>query len=341
MSDQATLSDGYRVLAALDRADVRRSFAAEVLAGLSESPKRLSSRWFYDDEGSALFGKICDQPEYYPTRCEQQILAAHREDLRALAMDGARPLNVVDLGAGDGRKTRVLLDHLLGAGAAVHYVPIDISEGAMRELVARMRTTLPTLEVHGLVAEYVAGLSWLKDQRPQRRNLVLFLGSSAGNFRRGPLRALLWQLREACSHGDLLLVGFDLKKELPAMVAAYTDRAGMTAAFNTNLLRRINAELGGEFQLERFRHYATYNVASGAIESYLISLQAQSVHVAALDARFDFREWEPIHLEFSYKFLESEVQALAAEAGFLVERHLFDAQRWFLDALWRVDKPDG
>lgn len=333
---------GYRVLTPADTATaggVRDlPIAVEVLTGLSGRPKRLSSRYFYDDIGSELFARICDLPEYYPTRCEHAILTAHQDQIRALAMDGGEPLNVVDLGAGDGRKTRVLLEHFLAARVPLRYVPIDISEGAMRSLVERTRAALPGLDVQGLVSDHADGISWLAAQRPARRNLVLFLGSSIGNFRPAEARALLWRLWDACADGDLLLVGFDLKKDVRVLLDAYNDSAGLASAFNKNLLQRINVELGGDFQLDRFSHFATYNVTSGAMESYLLSNEAQIAHVRALNAEFEFLPFEPIHIEYSYKFLVSDIEELAAALGLAVERYLFDERRWFLDALWRVSK---
>lgn len=332
------MNSGYRVLSPADLAGGRRvrDFALEVLVGLSEVPKRLPSRYFYDDSGSDLFRRITDLPEYYPTRCEHEILERHKADILALTGDG--PLNLVDLGAGDGRKTRVLLEHFAQAGKDFRFVPIDISEGAMRTLVDSVRAHTPDVDVEGLVSEYFEGITWLGDATPDRQNLVLLLGSNIGNFSKPQSRAMLLRLWEAAKDGDLVLIGFDLKKDIEVLLDAYNDPAGVTAAFNKNLLRRINEELGGDFDLARFRHFSTYNVFSGAMESYLVSLEAQTVSIEELHTSFSFESWEPIHTEYSYKYLLSDVEALAAHAGFVIEANLFDERGWFLDSVWRVKK---
>ncbi len=334
------MSDGYRILTPAELAAGRhvRDFALETLVGLSQEPKRLPSRYIYDDVGSELFQRICDLPEYYPTRCEHEILERHKRQI--LALTGEAPLNLVDLGAGDGRKTRVLLEHFTAEGKDFRYVPIDISEGAMKTLVEKVRAQTPAVRTDGIVSEYFEGIAWLGDTSPDRRNLVLFLGSNIGNFGRGQARAMLLRLWEAAKDGDLLLIGFDLKKDIEILLDAYNDPAGVTAAFNKNLLQRINSELGGEFDLERFRHFSTYNVFSGAMESYLVSLEEQTVYIDALHASFSFESWEPIHTEYSYKYLLSDVESLAAHAGFSIEANLFDEKGWFLDSIWRVRKGD-
>lgn len=333
------MTSGYRVLSPAELAGGRRvrDFALEVLVGLSEMPKRLPSRYLYDDHGSELFRRITALPEYYPTRCEHEILERHKGDILALTSDA--PLNLVDLGAGDGHKTRILLEHFLKAGKDFRYVPIDISEGAMRTLVESVRRHTPDVRVEGLVSEYFEGITWLGDVEPDRQNLVLLLGSNIGNFSKAQSRAMLLRLWEAANDGDLVLIGFDLKKDIEILLDAYNDPAGVTAAFNKNLLHRINVELGGTFDLDRFRHFSTYNVFSGAMESYLVSLAAQSVSIEALHTSFSFDSWEPIHTEYSYKYLLSDVEALAAHAGFVIEAQLLDSRGWFLDSIWRVKKP--
>jgi L-histidine Nalpha-methyltransferase len=327
----------YRVLqpADLTAAHGMRRFALDVLNGLSETPKRLPSRWIYDDEGSRLFSAICELEEYYPTRCEAEVLARHTPEIVAQAESTA--LDIVDLGAGDGRKTNIVLE---AAGAAVpdlRYVPIDISEAAMGGLVRATRERFPGLKVSGIVAEYFDGLHWLS-QGSTRRSLVLFLGSNIGNFSRVQARVFLRQLWEALNPGDLVLIGFDLKKDIELLLNAYNDSKGVTAAFNTNLLARINRELGGDFDLSKFRHYATYDVFSGAVESYIVSMARQSVFITELCTGFDFQPWEPIHTEYSYKFLQGDVDELAESTGFRIIGQYHDSRGWFLDSLWQVDK---
>ncbi|MCA9546394.1 MAG: L-histidine N(alpha)-methyltransferase, partial [Myxococcales bacterium] len=272
-------AQGYTVL---DHADPvladspRRAFAEEVLVGLSERPKRLPSKYFYDDAGSRLFQDITELDAYYPTRCEREIFQAHHADL----LDRFRraPFNLIDLGAGDGRKTAVLLEYLIEKGADVRYVPIDISEEAMRIAVDAVGQRFPTLPISGLVADYFDGLRWLAHQT-DRRNLVLFLGSNIGNFDKPRARAFLRRLWNALNPADRVLIGFDLKKDIEALLLAYNDPQGVTERFNLNLLERINRELGGTFNPDKFRFFSTYNVFSGAMESYLVSLVDQRVYI--------------------------------------------------------------
>lgn len=327
----------YKVLSHQDLAGSlgQRRFAIDVLTGLSEQPKSLPSRWFYDDRGSELFARICDLQEYYPTRCETEILSAHADAIHALA--GGAPLNVVDLGAGDGRKTNILLEAFSRAGADLQFVPIDISEAAMRELVGSVEDRFPEMSVNGVVSEYFDGLHWLR-KMGERRNLVLFLGSNIGNFSFARARVFLRQLWEALNPGDLVLIGFDLKKDIELLERAYNDSQGVTREFNLNMLERINRELGGNFDLAKFRHFATYDVYRGAMESYLLSHEAQTVYVEALQQSFDFKPWEPVHTEYSYKYLVSDIESLAADTGFVQVGEFYDSQRWFTDRVWRVEK---
>lgn len=338
MTEHAIEDRGYRVLSPSDlhAGDETREFAYDVLVGLSEKPKRLSSRYFYDDAGSRLFQRIMALPEYYLTDMEREIFEAHKGDIVDTVAD--RPLHVVDLGAGDGSKTSIVLEHLSRRSVDYRYVPIDISEEAMREAVSRVRERIPGIDVEGLVSDYTVGLRWLAQERSERANLVLFLGSNIGNFDRARARAFLRRVWSALAHGDQLLIGFDLKKDIDVLLRAYNDSQGVTAAFNLNLLHRINAELGGHFDVERFRHFGTYDVFSGAMESYLVSLERQSVAIDALHVAFEFEPWEPIHTEYSYKYLRSDVTTLARDTGFAIEAEFLDAKKWFLSSLWRVER---
>ena len=283
------MTESYRVLGPDDLAELhdhRRDFAYDVLVGLSERPKRLSSRYFYDDEGSRLFQQIMDSPEYYLTDAEREILETRAADILRRSM--GEPFDLVDLGAGDGAKTCILLEHLLESGADVRYVPIDISEGAMRSLADSLLSRLPGLKMSGLVSEYVDGVHWLGAHAEGRAKLVLFLGSNIGNFNAGQARAFLRRLWSSLEEGDRVLMGFDLKKDIDRLLGAYNDKRGITARFNLNLLARINRELGANFDLDKFRNFGTYDVFSGAMESYLVSLEEQQVFVPAVAQKFHF-----------------------------------------------------
>jgi dimethylhistidine N-methyltransferase len=329
----------YKVVDAADFAESfseTHEFALDILVGLSEFRKAIASKYLYDAEGSRLFTEITRLPEYYLTDCELEILNAQAPAIARHVLGS--PFNLVELGAGDGHKTSVLIGQFLQATLDFQYVPIDISESAMRELTDLVGAQYPALDTQGLVSEYFNGFKWLNN-RHSRRNFVLLLGSSIGNFTHAKARFFLRNLWSVLNPGDRLLLGFDLKKDIELLLDAYNDSRGVTSAFNLNVLTRINRELGGEFDIARFRHFGTYDVFSGAMESYLVSLERQSVFIDAIGRAFSFSPWEPIHTEYSYKYLITDIEKLASETGFTVREHLFDSRRYFVDSIWEVNKP--
>jgi dimethylhistidine N-methyltransferase len=311
------------------------AFAVDVLVGLSSTRKSLPSKYFYDERGSELFQQITSQQEYYLTKSEMEILDRSCDTI-AQHVDG-EPFNLVELGAGFSQKTTLLLSHLIERNLEFRFVPIDISESAMKGLVQLLGEQFPECEVGGLVTDYFNGLKWLNN-RSHRKNLVLFLGSSIGNFTHAESCVLLRNLWNSLNHDDVMLIGFDLKKDIDLLLRAYNDTGGVTRAFNLNLLDRINRELGGDFDVSKFRHFGTYDVFSGAMESYLVSMEEQLVFIRQIGRSFAFEAWEPIHTEYSYKYLISDIEKLATETGFQVLEHLFDSKRYFADSLWRVHK---
>lgn len=313
----------------------RDAFALDILVGLTEPRKAIPSIYHYDAEGSQLFNQITQQPEYYLTRCELDTLARNKDRLADLV--GPGPVNLIEFGPGDGTKTSLLIEHLVQKGTEFQYVPIDISRSALEELIGIFGSRFPDVEVQGLVADYFSGIKWL-NQGFQRRNVVLFLGSNIGNLDRGQARLFLRNLWMGLNDGDIAIIGFDLKKDIKQLLKAYNDAAGVTAEFNLNLLRRINRELGGNFDTSKFQFFGTYDVVTGAIESYLISLVEQEVYVKEVGRSFDFGRWEPIHTEYSYKYHEADIESLAADTGYQLEEHLYDSQRHFIDSVWRVRK---
>jgi L-histidine N-alpha-methyltransferase len=312
--------------------DDKKRFERDVLDGLGRTPKSLPSLYFYDERGSELFRRIMDLPEYYLTRAERNILERYGDAIAAPFAH--KPCDVVDLGAGDGAKTRILLNHLALARSNVRYVPIDVSEGALVTVLDACSVELPWLSTAGVVAEYEAGIRWLSRSDAQRCRLVLFLGSNVGNLDDVRARGFFSSLHEALLPGDHVLVGFDLVKDARVLHPAYDDTAGVTAEFNLNLLSRINRELGANFDLGAFQHYATFSPARRAMESYLLSRRRQTVRVARRE--YAFEAWEPIHTEISRKYYESDIHAFAEEAGFVPVGHYFDEGGLFVDALWRV-----
>lgn len=312
----------------------REAFARDVQQGLSRRPKSLSSAWFYDDRGSRLFEEITRLDEYYLTRCEHEILSTHASEIgQALA---AGPFRILEIGAGDGHKTEILLRQFVDMGLDFEYVPIDICQRSIVDLVAKLRRTIRgEFLVRGIVAEYQDAFDVLRDHEPMR-NLVLFLGSSIGNFNHAQARHFLRGLRTSLAAGDRALIGFDLKKDPRVLQAAYDDSAGVTREFNLNLLDRINRELGGQFNRRRFAHQAAYNAADACMESYLLSLEQQTVEISELQQSFDFAPWEAIKVEASYKYDPPLIESLAFASGFSIEQQYTDAQEYFVDSLWKA-----
>lgn len=309
------------------------AFAADVLAGLSMTPRQLSSKYFYDDIGSQLFQKITAHPDYYPTRKELEIFQAIQHQLPKL-FDTRGPVEIIELGVGDGHKTRLLLEGFLEAGHQVRYTPIDISWQAM----ALLEANLPrheALQVEGIVGEYIDALNRV-EQHAGRQRIVLFLGSNIGNFDLPGSTSFLQRIRARLATGDHLLLGFDLKKDISVLTRAYNDSAGYTREFNLNLLRRINRELDADFDIDSFDHIGIYNPVMGAMESYLIATRAMEVSIKALAASFHFSPYEPIHTEYSFKYHEDDIEGLCTSADFSIVRHFTDPQRYFLDSLWRA-----
>jgi L-histidine N-alpha-methyltransferase len=308
----------------------RQRFEQDVHAGLAATPKHLSSMYFYDQTGSDLFRSIMELPEYYVTRVEREILLQHAAEITAPLMDAR--WDVIDLGAGDGVKTRILLERLRGRDA--RYVPIDISERALLDAGQACSKSFPWLPVQPVRAEYFAGIAHIAALEPERKRLVLLLGSNIGNLEQPEARGFFRSLRDVLRPGDRVLVGFDLVKDLDVLQRAYDDSAGVTAQFNLNLLRRINRELKGHFHLSDFRHHATFSHARQAMESHLVSKRNQTVRVGK--SSYEFSAWEPIYTEISCKYRESDIHGFAQAAGF-VELGLFtDERNYFIDALWGV-----
>ena len=323
----------------LDNKDIKsselESFAYEVLTGLSRRPKSLPSKYFYDDEGSRLFQKITSLDEYYLTRAEHSIFASQRGSI--LSQTGFRSMNLIELGAGDGHKTFLLIEELLNQSTPFHYYPIDISKGAMESLLLGIQDRFSGISVDGLVSDYFKGLQWI-NQHDSKQNLVLFLGSNIGNFSNEQAHAFLIKLWQVLNPGDMVLIGFDLKKDVDLMTRAYSDSKGVTSSFNLNLLQRINRELNADFDLNTFTHHAFYNPLKGAMESYLLSKIEQSVEIKHLGRNIEFHEFEPIHTEYSYKYTHRDIESLAANAGFSIENNYSDKDGYFVDSLWRVLK---
>lgn len=299
----------------------RDDFCAEVKRGLRQARKQLPCKFFYDERGSALFDRICELEEYYPTRTELAIMRRGAREIAELL--GERCL-VVEYGSGSSAKTRVLLDHLPRPAG---YVPIDISRVHLLRAAGRLSTSYPGLEVLPVCADYTADFSLPERSKDVQKTVAYFPGSTIGNFEPDDARAFLAGIRELCGPASGLLIGVDLKKDPRVLHAAYNDASGVTAEFNLNLLARMNRELDGDFDLSRFAHYAFYNPRLGRIEMHLLSMENQSA--SAADERFDFREGESIFTESSYKYAIEEFASLAGESGYRVDHVWTDDRRLF------------
>lgn len=316
------------------KATTQNIFTADVLQGLSAKPKYLSSKYFYDDEGSRLFQEIMKLPEYYLTRAETEIFQKQtREIFEAFAAD-AEPFDLIELGAGDGTKTSLLIDFFLRERADFRYVPVDISREALTSLTTEFTEKYPALLMRPEQGDYFRTLETFKRQS-DRKKIILFLGSNVGNFSHAQALDFFRSLRRAMNARDRLLTGFDLHKNPKTILRAYDDAQGVTAKFNLNLLKRINRELGGDFNIEEFSHYAAYHPTERAARSFLISQRRQTVSIEAIGERFEFAQWEPIFMEISQKYDLETIDELARESGFEVERDFFDDNRFYVDSLWR------
>lgn len=315
---------------------LNETFATDVIEGLSSTPKFLSSKYFYDEKGDAIFQQIMEMPSYYLTRSEYQIFDTHKEALLQLFGANKAPFHLIEFGAGDGLKTKVLLKHFLNQQACFRYLPIDISENVLSLLTHDLELNFPSLEVEPLANDYFEALNILNQEDRTERKVILFLGSNIGNFSHKQAINFLQQMRAHLQPQDLLLIGFDLKKDPAVILEAYNDKEGITKSFNINLLERMNTELGGNFDTSKFIHKPTYNPLTGATKSYLVSTENQEVTFDKLGKSFYFEAWEAIDMEISQKYSLSTINHLAEQAGFKIASNFFDKNRYFVDSVWSV-----
>ena len=308
------------------------TFAADVRAGLTARPKALPPKYFYDELGSHLFEAICHLPEYYPTRAEAEILARHAGEIVA-RFGGAGSL--VELGSGSSVKSRYVIEAMLARQSGLHYQPIDISAAMLEQSAGALLKDYPRLRITAQAGDYTQGLE-LIGRAGGEKLLVMFLGSNIGNYDPDEALGLLGGVRRALRPGDGLLLGADLKKPAAVLEAAYDDALGVTAAFNLNLLLRINRELGADFDLRKFEHRAAYNRELGRVEMHLVSRVAQAVTIGEIGVQVGLEAGETIHTESSYKYDLPQLAALAAAAGFRPDAAWLDAAARFSCHLWMV-----
>jgi dimethylhistidine N-methyltransferase len=321
-------SSRFRLLHAAVSAD---DFGRDVRIGLTAERKWLPPRWFYDELGSSLFDAICFLPEYYVMRAEAELLNAHQQEIAEAFGPNVR---LVELGSGMARKTRILLDPLTERSPALEYVPIDVDATILERSGRELLSDYSGLRITAICSDFARpSVPLAKLPRHRGRTVVLFLGSTIGNLEPDAAVSMLRDLRSALAPGDALFLGADLRKSRAILEPAYDDPLGVTAAFNRNLLVRMNRELGADFELDAFAHRAFYDETLGRIEMHLVSTKAQRVAIRGLALSVDFAEGETIHSESSYKHDTSTLAVLAEASAFAIYRTWTDARALFADVL--------
>jgi L-histidine Nalpha-methyltransferase len=305
----------------------------DTLKGLSSIPKYLLSKYFYDDRGSHIFQEITKMPEYYLTRSEQEIFDIQKEQITDAIISGNTRFDLLELGSGDGSKTKIILKALLPKSSDFNYIPVDISSKANNDLVSELNKEIPSIKISPLTGDFFS-LTKSGNISIGTRKIILFLGSNIGNFNEPQLNLFLTQLSDFCRRGDKILIGFDLKKSPEIIMKAYNDPYGLTREFNLNHLARINRELDADFIPDMFEHHTSYNPWSGYLKSYLVTKEKQSVNIKSLGQRFVFDKWEPVFMELSRKFDFTTIERIAARHGFAIVKHFTDQKNWFTDSLW-------
>ncbi len=299
---------------------------ADARAGLTATPKSLPPKWFYDAAGSELFEKITALPEYYPTRAEREILRAEAGQIAA----ASRAASLVELGSGSSEKTRLLIDALRAAGTLRRYVPVDVSEQALLAAASALFSDYPGLEVSGVVSDFEEYLGLGADESGDGGpRLIAFLGSTIGNLLPAQRASFLARIRSGLADGDALLLGTDLVKDPSVLVAAYDDAAGVTAAFNKNVLSVLNHELGADFDPDNFEHVARWDPDQEWIEMRLRAVGPQTVHLPAIDLTVSFADGEEMRTEVSAKFRREGVAAELTAAGFRQQHWWTDSEQRF------------
>ncbi|MBS1689226.1 MAG: L-histidine N(alpha)-methyltransferase [Bacteroidetes bacterium] len=309
-------------------------FFQNVWKGLNSSPKYLESKYFYDEAGDKIFEEIMECPEYYLTNCEREIFQKQTAALTDKFLSQLKEFDVVELGAGSAAKTSYLLKHMVSQGIDFTYYPIDISGNVISNLTKNLPAKIPGLILHGLNGDYFDMLDELK-LMSDRNKVVLFLGSSIGNINLEDTEDFFRLLRSHLLPGDMVLIGFDLKKDPQIILAAYNDKEGITKRFNLNLLKRINKDLDADFDITAFEHKPVYDAETGACKSYLVSSKNQSVRIGEV-GRIQFNKGESIYMEISQKYTVAQTDTFAINSGFKPVHHFFDSKNWFLDTLWQA-----
>lgn len=313
----------------MTQAETTTIFEEEILEGLTARNKYLSSKYFYDSKGDELFQQIMKLDEYYLTRKEYEIFTTHKEAILQSISNG-EAFRIIELGAGDGSKTKILLKYFLDQEIDFTYTPVDISGNVLEILESNMKTEMPDLKIETYQGDYFDAL--VEISTSPEKDVVFFLGSTLGNFTEEEAIGFMSKLRSFLKEDDLLLLGVDLKKDPSIILNAYNDSQGVTKEFNLNLLDRINNELDANFDRNQFQHYPYYNPHTGECRSYLISKIEQEVMIAG--KKIHLRAWEAIFMEVSKKYDQLQLDELAEKSGFYSLKSFHDAEKWFADLLW-------
>ena len=310
--------------------EFQNTFEKEVYEGLTAFPKRLSSKWFYDKKGDKLFQKIMELPEYYLTSCEYNIIEKHQQEIAKL-FDEPQGFDLVELGAGDGKKTKILLEKFYEENLEFTYRPIDISASVLEELEGSIQEKWPQLDIQTEQGMYFDVLKKLGNRDTARKMVIMVLGSNIGNLTHPQAIDFLVNIRKSMQPEDLLFMGLDQKKDPQQILNAYNDTQEITAEFNKNILRRINTELDSNFNTEAFKHWPVYDPETGTAKSFLVSTTQQKVTLKKLNIEVNFAPWESIHTEISQKYDDDVVQWLAQEAGLEITAQFSDTQKQVTD----------
>ena len=317
-----------------NKENLHRQFSEDIKKGLTSTPKYLDSKYFYDEKGSQIFQQIMEMPEYYLTDCEFEILKSQKEAITE-AFKSSEGFDLIELGAGDATKTKILLRHWSEKGVGFKYLPIDINPEVLETLSISLQKELPDVVVEPLTGTYFGVLKKLSGFST-RKKIIMVLGSNIGNLLHDKAIDFLKNIAASMNKEDLLFIGFDQKKDPQIILEAYSDKAGITESFNKNLLHRINRDLGGNFEVENFQHWVSYNPQSGTCESFLISKKTAEVHIKQLDLTVHFEPYEAIHLEISQKYDDSTVAWLAGKSGLEIVQEFTDSRKYYKDYLLRV-----
>ncbi|HLN20705.1 MAG TPA: L-histidine N(alpha)-methyltransferase [Bacteroidales bacterium] len=306
--------------------------AADTLKGLTASPKHLFPKYFYDKRGSEIFGEITRMPGYYLTKAEKEIFDVYGKVI-ASKINSHMPLKLIELGSGDGLKTKILIGHLSAMNADLCFMPVDISKNANDEILESVKKEFPGVTIRPVTTDYFRIAGRIEPVRGTKQ-AILFLGSNIGNIEKREMNQFFGNISDIMMPGDNLLIGFDMKKSPSVIMKAYNDAHGITTRFNLNLLERLNREAGMNFVISMFEHHTSYDPVSGEVRSYIVSTMEHTVFSSVLGTSFQFREWEPVFMEMSKKFDFDEIYSLASSYGFSIIENFSDKREYFTDSLW-------